>query len=135
MAEKGLEVKPTRCIIDQNLIHMAQLAVYGTHATNGVAELHSKLLVDVLFADWYEVYPERFQNKTNGITQRRWLGLCNPELTQLLKYRIGGDFLKDMDRLAKLKPMIDDDMVRQFNSIKRTKKEQLAKIVAEKESV
>jgi starch phosphorylase len=63
------------------------------------------------------------------------MGLCNPELTQLIKYRIGGDFLKDLDRLAKLKPMIDDDMVRQFNAVKRQKKEQLCKIIAEKEGV
>jgi starch phosphorylase len=63
------------------------------------------------------------------------MGLCNPELTQLIKYRIGGDFLKDLDRLAKLKPMIDDDMVRQFNAVKRQKKEQLCKIIAEREGV
>jgi starch phosphorylase len=81
------------------------------------------------------VYPERFQNKTNGVTPRRWLGLCNPELTQLIKYRIGGDFLNDLDKLAKLKPMIDDDMVRQFNAVKRQKKEQLCKIIAEREGV
>jgi len=81
------------------------------------------------------VFPERFQNKTNGVTPRRWMGLCNPELTQMIKYRVGGDFLKDLDRLEKLKPMIDDDMVRQFNSIKRQKKEQLCKVVAQKEGV
>ena len=81
------------------------------------------------------MYPQRFQNKTNGVTPRRWMGLCNPELTQLIRYRVGGDFLKDMDKLAKLKPMIDDDMVRQFNAVKRTKKEQLCKVVAEKEGV
>ena len=63
------------------------------------------------------------------------MGLCNPELTQMLKYRIGGDFLKDLDKLSELKPMIDDDMVRQFNAIKRQKKEQLCKAIAEKEGV
>ena len=81
------------------------------------------------------MFPQRFQNKTNGVTPRRWMGLCNPELTQLIKYRVGGDFLKDMDKLAKLKPMIDDDMVRQFNAVKRTKKEQLCKVIAEHEGV
>ena len=81
------------------------------------------------------MFPERFQNKTNGVTPRRWMGLCNPELTQLLKYRIGGDFLKDLDKLANLKPMIDDDLVRQFNAVKREKKEQLCKVIAEKEGV
>ena len=63
------------------------------------------------------------------------MGLCNPELTQMIKYRIGSDFLKDLDRLAKLKPMIDDDMVRQFNAIKRQKKEQLCKVIAQREGV
>ena len=58
------------------------------------------------------------------------MGLCNPELTQLLKYRIGGDFLKDLDKLANLKPMIDDDLVRQFNAVKREKKEQLCKVLS-----
>lgn len=122
-------------IINHDMAHMANLSIYVGSYINGVAEIHSQILKDDCFKDWYKMYPERFQNKTNGVTPRRWMGLCNPELTQLLKYRIGGDFLKDMDRLAKLKPMIDDDMVRQFNSIKRTKKEQLAKIVAEKEGV
>lgn len=122
-------------VINHDLAHMANLSIYVGSYINGVAEIHSQILKDDCFKDWYKMYPERFQNKTNGVTPRRWMGLCNPELTQLLKYRIGGDFLKDMDRLAKLKPMIDDDMVRQFNSIKRTKKEQLAKIVAEKEGV
>ena len=81
------------------------------------------------------MFPERFQNKTNGVTPRRWMGLCNPELTQMIKYRIGGDFLKDLDRLSQLKPMINDDMVRQFNDIKRQKKEQLCKVIAEREGV
>lgn len=122
-------------VINHDLAHMANLSIYVGSYINGVAEIHSQILKDDCFKDWYKMFPERFQNKTNGVTPRRWMGLCNPELTQLLKYRIGGDFLKDMDRLAKLKPMIDDDMVRQFNKIKRTKKEQLAKIVAEKEGV
>ena len=98
-------------------------------------KFHSQILKDDCFKDWYHMFPQRFQNKTNGVTPRRWMGLCNPELTQLIKYRIGGDFLKDLDRLAKLKPMIDDDMVRQFNAIKRTKKEQLCKVIAEHEGV
>lgn len=106
----------------------------GTYV-NGVAEIHSQILKDDCFKDWYAAFPDRFQNKTNGVTPRRWLGLCNPELTQMIKYRIGGDFLKDLDKLAKLKPMVDDDMVRQFNAIKRQKKEQLCKIIAEREGV
>lgn len=126
---------PGLYIIKDNTAHMANLSVYVSTYVNGVAEIHSQILKDDLFHDWYQVFPDRFQNKTNGVTPRRWMGLCNPELTQMLKYRIGGDFLKDLDKLADLKPMIDDDMVRQFNAIKRQKKEQLCKVIAEKEDV
>ena len=126
---------PNLFIIKDNTAHMANLSVYVGTYVNGVAEIHSQILKDDCFKEWYAAFPERFQNKTNGVTPRRWMGLCNPELTQLIKYRIGGDFLKDLERLSKLKPMIDDDMVRQFNAVKRIKKEQLCKIIAEKEGV
>ena len=126
---------PNLFIIRDNTAHMANLSVYVGTYVNGVAEIHSQILKDDCFKEWYAAFPERFQNKTNGVTPRRWMGLCNPELTQMIKYRIGGDFLKDLDRLSKLKPMIDDDMVRQFNAIKRQKKEQLCKVIAEKEGV
>ena len=133
--EKLQREHPGLFIIKDNTAHMANLSVYVSSYVNGVAEIHSQILKDDLFHDWYQVYPDRFQNKTNGVTPRRWMGLCNPELTQMLKYRIGGDFLKDLDKLSELKPMIDDDMVRQFNAIKRQKKEQLCKVIAEKEGV
>ena len=126
---------PGLFIVQDNTAHMANLSVYVSSYVNGVAEIHSQILKDDLFRQWYQVFPERFQNKTNGVTPRRWLGLCNPELTQMIKYRVGGDFLKDLDRLSKLKPMIDDDMVRQFNEIKRKKKEQLCQVVAKHEGV
>ena len=133
--EKLKNEHPNLFIVRDNTAHMANLSVYVGTYVNGVAEIHSQILKDDLFKEWYYAFPERFQNKTNGGTPRRWMGLCNPELTQMIKYRIGGDFLKDLDRLAKLKPMIDDDMVRQFNAIKRQKKEQLCKVIAEKEGV
>ena len=133
--EKLKSEHPNLFIVRDNTAHMANLSVYVGTYVNGVAEIHSQILKDDCFKDWYAVYPERFQNKTNGVTPRRWMGLCNPELTQLIKYRIGGDFLNDLDKLAKLKPMIDDDMVRQFNAVKRQKKEQLCKIIAEREGV
>ena len=126
---------PNLFIIKDNTAHMANLSVYVGSYVNGVAEIHSQILKDDLFRDWYAAYPHRFQNKTNGVTPRRWMGLCNPELTQMIKYRIGADFLKDLDRLSKLKPMIDDDMVRQFNMVKREKKEQLCKVIAEREGI
>ncbi|MBQ2384522.1 MAG: glycogen/starch/alpha-glucan phosphorylase, partial [Oscillospiraceae bacterium] len=133
--EKLKSEHPNLFVVRDNTAHMANLSVYVGTYVNGVAEIHSQILKDDCFKDWYAVFPERFQNKTNGVTPRRWMGLCNPELTQLIKYRIGGDFLSDLDRLAKLKPMIDDDMVRQFNAVKRQKKEQLCKIIAEREGV
>ena len=126
---------PGLFIVKDNTAHMANLSIYVGSYVNGVAAIHTEILKNDCFKDWYHMYPQRFQNKTNGVTPRRWMGLCNPELTQLIRYRVGGDFLKDMDKLAKLKPMIDDDMVRQFNAVKRTKKEQLCKVIAEKEGV
>ncbi len=126
---------PGLFIVNDNTAHMANLSIYVGSYVNGVAEIHSQILKDDVFKAWYKAFPQRFQNKTNGVTPRRWMGLCNPELTQMIKYRIGGDFLKDLDRLSKLKPMIDDDMVLQFNSIKRQKKEQLCAVIAEKEGV
>ncbi len=126
---------PNLFIIKDNTAHMANLSIYVGSYINGVAEIHSQILKDDCFKDWYHAFPQRFQNKTNGVTPRRWMGLCNPELTQLIKYRIGGDFMTDLEKLNLLKPMIDDDMVRQFNDIKHTKKEQLCKIIAEREGV
>ncbi len=126
---------PNLFVIRDNTAHMANLSVYVGSYVNGVAEIHSQILKDDCFREWYAAFPERFQNKTNGVTPRRWMGLCNPELTQMVKYRVGGDFLNDLEKLNKLKPMIDDDMVRQFNAIKRQKKEQLAAVVAKQEGV
>ena len=133
--ERLKQEAPQLFIVKDNTAHMANLSIYVGSYVNGVAAIHTEILKNDCFKDWYQVFPQRFQNKTNGVTPRRWMGLCNPELTQLIKYRVGGDFLKDMDKLAKLKPMIDDDMVNQFNSIKRAKKEQLCKVIAEKEGV
>jgi len=126
---------PELFIVKDNTAHMANLSIYVASYINGVAEIHSEILKNDVFKNWYAVYPERFQNKTNGVTPRRWMGLCNPELTQLIKYRIGGDFLKDLSELNRLKPMIDDDLVRQFNAIKRQKKEQLCEIIHKQENV
>ena len=133
--EKLKSEHPNLFIVRDNTAHMANLSVYVGSYVNGVAEIHSQILKDDLFRDWYAVYPERFQNKTNGVTPRRWLGLCNPELTQMIKYRIGDDFLTDLDRIGQLKPMIDDDMVRQFNDIKWQKKQQLCQVIEKQEGI
>ena len=135
MAERGFDVKPTRCILWGDQIHMAQLAVYASYATNGVAAIHSEILKDDVFADWYAVYPERFQNKTNGITQRRWLGLCNPELCKLISGKIGDGFLTDLYQLEGLVPHIDDTLAQDFIAVKREKKRQLAAEILKHEGV
>ena len=126
---------PELFIVRDNTAHMANLSIYAASYINGVAEIHSEILKNDVFKDWYRAYPERFQNKTNGVTPRRWMGLCNPELSQLIKYRIGSDFLKDLSELNRLKPLIDDDLVRQFNAIKRQKKEQLCAVIHKQENV
>ena len=122
-------------IIRDNQAHMANLSVYVSTAVNGVAEIHSEILKRDLFKDWYAVYPERFQNKTNGITPRRWLGLCNPELTKLLEQYVSPGFLTRLDWLQVLKPLIDEKMVDEFNQVKRVKKEQLCQVIAKHEGV
>ena len=122
-------------IVDEDIVHMANLSIYVGTYVNGVAEIHSQILKDDCFKNWYAVYPERFQNKTNGITPRRWLGLCNPELTNMVRGLLGEDFLKDLDKLSGLKEHIDDVTVGRFNDIKRQKKEQLCNVIAKKEGI
>ena len=126
---------PNLFIVRDNVAHMANLSVYVGSYVNGVAEIHSQILKDDLFKDWYQVYPERFQNKTNGITPRRWLGLCNPELTELIHQHVDGDFLKNLDLIDGMKAQITDETVAQFNTIKRKKKEQLCSVIAKHEGV
>ena len=133
--EKLKREHPNLFIVRDNTAHMANLSIYVGTYVNGVAEIHSQILKDDVFRDWYAVFPERFQNKTNGVTPRRWMGLCNPELTRLIKYRIGGDFLKDLDKISKLKPMIDNDLVQQFHVVKRQKKEQLCEMIYKREGI
>ena len=122
-------------VINNDIVHMANLSIYVGSYINGVAEIHSQILKDDCFKQWYAQFPERFQNKTNGITPRRWLGLCNPELTQLLKTKVDRDFLVELDALSQLKGQIDDELVDKFNAVKRVKKEQLAAVVAKREGV
>ena len=122
-------------IVDEDIVHMANLSIYVGSYVNGVAEIHSQILKDDCFKNWYQVFPERFQNKTNGITPRRWVGLCNPELTAMVREKVGGDFVKDLELIAKLKDHINDETVKEFNAIKRTKKEQLCNVIAKNEGI
>lgn len=122
-------------IVDGGRVHMARLATYVSTYVNGVAKIHSNLLKNEVLRDWYEVYPERFMNKTNGITQRRWLGLCNPGLTRLIGNRIGYGFMTDLFELKKLEAMIDENMIREFIEIKKDLKRKLSNLILEREGV
>ena len=129
------EISPSLCIILDGRVHMAEMALYASHAVNGVAELHSEILKKDVFAEWYQIYPERFQNKTNGITQRRWLGLCNPELCSLIEDTIGPGFITDLDRLKALAPAINASLCKKFIAVKKVKKKQLCTEIQAKEGV
>ena len=124
---QGVEDFSSYRIIDNGLIHMARLAVFLTHSTNGVAKIHSELLKSNVLSKWYHLYPERFNNKTNGITQRRWLALANPELAQIITDTIGNRWITDLTHLRELEPYADDSsFLSELQKIKRIKKQQLA---------
>jgi len=106
-------------------IRMANLAIAGSHSTNGVAAIHSKLLRTMTVKDLAEVFPERFSNKTNGVTPRRWLLLANPCLARTITESIGDRWIADLSELSKLKPLTDDQGFRDaFREAKRKAKRQ-----------
>lgn len=108
-------------------VRMALLSILGSHSINGVAELHSKILKEKVFRDFYELFPERFNNKTNGITPRRWLKSCNPELAKLITETIGEDWITDLGQLKKLLPKCDDPVFqKRWIEIKNHNKKNLA---------
>ena len=87
---------------NEPVIRMAFLAIVGSSSVNGVAALHSKLLTEGLFRDFAELWPDKFNNKTNGVTQRRWLAACNPQLSNLISARIGTGWVTNLDQLVQL---------------------------------
>ena len=108
-------------------VRMANLAFAGSHSVNGVAALHTELMKQTVFADLHRLYPDRINNKTNGITPRRWLQQCNPALTGLIREAIGEKFLDDAERLTDLAPMAQDAaFLERFGAIKRANKDALA---------
>ncbi|MEQ1529920.1 MAG: glycogen/starch/alpha-glucan phosphorylase [Methylococcales bacterium] len=110
----------------EQYVRMAYLAIVGSHSVNGVAALHSKLLQQGLFRDFYELWPEKFNNKTNGVTPRRWLAACNPDLAELITKTIGDGWLTDLSLLKKLEPYADDKKFRkQWFEIKQNAKQSL----------
>uniref|UniRef100_A0AAY3ZYU5 Alpha-1,4 glucan phosphorylase n=1 Tax=Denticeps clupeoides TaxID=299321 RepID=A0AAY3ZYU5_9TELE len=104
-------------------VNMAHLCIVGSHAVNGVAEIHSNIIKTDIFRDFSELEPEKFQNKTNGITPRRWLLLCNPGLADLIAEAIGEDYVKDLSQLQKLNELVDGDtFIRDISKIKQDNK-------------
>ena len=117
-------------------VRMPHLAIVGSHTINGVASLHTHLLKSKVFKDFYEIYPERFQNKTNGITHRRWLLSCNPELATLISSHIGEGWIKDLTCLHKLIPLADDvDFQKAWRAVKQQKKLQLIEYLRRKQKI
>lgn len=115
---------------DTKKVRMGNLAIVGSHSINGVAAIHSDLVKKNLAPDFYEMWPERFNNKTNGITPRRWLLSANPELADLISSKIGREWITHLDKLADIAPYAtDSDFVRSFFRIKKDNKEKLAKII------
>ena len=112
---------------DNKRVRMAHLCIVGSHRINGVSQLHSDLMVQTIFADFARLYPERFHNKTNGVTPRRWLGQANLGLSRLIDTRLGKDWRHHLDRLAELRPAAEDAAFRQeFAVAKRANKQRLA---------
>ena len=114
-------------IINNGKVYMAWLAIHASFSVNGVAELHTKLLKEVELHDWYELYPKKFNNKTNGITQRRWLLSSNPELASFITKRIGHGWEKDLTLLKGLEKYLDDEKsLKELIQIKANNKVRLA---------
>ena len=109
-------------------VRMANLAIVGTHSTNGVARIHSELLRNRVVADFAEMFPERFNNKTNGVTPRRWLLLANPHLARLITETIGTDWVTSLDQLRRLLPLAEDAEFRdRFHQAKQSAKQRFTR--------
>jgi glycogen phosphorylase len=116
---------------ENKMVRMSHLAMVGSHSINGVSALHTEILKKNNFADFHALWPERFVNVTNGITQRRWLLKANPQLAQLIDETIGDSWITDLSRLRSLEPYADDeDFQDRFRRIKRANKEVLGRIIS-----
>ena len=120
-------------MVSGGVVHMAKMAIYCSSCTNGVARIHTEILKHNALPEWYELYPERFQNKTNGITPRRWIALCNPELSAQITDLLGDEgWITDLSRLKKLEKYAGDPaQLDRFSRIKSAKKATLAEYIAE----
>ncbi len=132
----GEEAASRTAIIQSGEIHMANLSVIGSHNVNGVAALHTEILKNDLLADFYHLYPDRFINQTNGVTQRRWLSVSNPDLAQMITERIGEGWEKELNQLEKLKTFSDDkETLQTLAEVKRKDKEELAAFIKEETGI
>ncbi|TIN72225.1 MAG: glycogen/starch/alpha-glucan phosphorylase, partial [Mesorhizobium sp.] len=114
-------------------VRMGNLAFVGSHSINGVSALHTDLMKETVFADLHKLYPDRINNKTNGITPRRWLIQCNPGLTALAREAIGNRFMDDIEAIKDLDPLAGDSAFREkFAAVKRQNKVRLANLVADR---
>ncbi|MFL6215420.1 MAG: glycogen/starch/alpha-glucan phosphorylase [Blastocatellia bacterium] len=115
---------------ERKQVRMGHLAIIGSHSVNGVAKLHSELVKSRLVPDFYQLWPERFNNKTNGVTQRRWLLKANPRLARLINRTVGNEWITDLTRLRDLESWADDSSFQdEFRQIKRANKERLARVI------
>lgn len=123
-------------IIADGQVRMAYLAIVGSHSVNGVARLHTEILKDKELHDFYELYPEKFNNKTNGITQRRWLLHSNPKLAKLITEKIGDGWITDLSQLKELKKFTDDeDFLERLMEVKKENKIALAKYIKQTKGI
>ena len=135
-ARKRTEDASTVILDENGIVHMAHMDIHFTHSTNGVAALHTEILKNSELHSFYKLYPEKFNNKTNGITFRRWLLSCNPELTSYLEELIGAGFRKDAAQLEKLADYADqEEVLRRLIEIKKHNKEKLADWLTEKQGI
>ena len=123
-------------IIKNNRVNMAYLAIYVSEHVNGVAAIHTEILKNNTFKEWYEVYPNKFVNVTNGVTPRRWLALNNPSLSKLITSKIGDSWVKDLHELNKLKGIEEDDeFLHEFISSRNINKTKLANYIEKNENI
>jgi starch phosphorylase len=117
-------------------VRMAHLATAGSHAVNGVARLHTELLKSDVLRDFHDLWPEKFSNKTNGVTPRRWMVLCNPRLSQFISRVIGDNWIRNLEELRRLEPMLEDaQFCAAWRDIKRSNKAALAALIRERTGV
>jgi starch phosphorylase len=120
----------------ERYVRMAHLACVGSHAINGVAGLHTELLKRDVLKDFYEMWPQKFSNKTNGVTPRRWIVLCNPKLSALITEHIGDGWIKDLSQLRRLEPLADDAEFRnRWRAIKQHNKRAFASLAIERTGI